>query len=353
MSQDENDTVAETTAVLDGTVVSDDLLNIHEPDATPTRQFSLDQLAAMGFIVPVADPATLRAAFAYRAKMLAAILDPHHDFLYQVTYEERGKLVTKTTTNFDDAKKYCETYKVPYKAAPKKSGVTKLATAFGFEGKIIELRGLPLEPNATYSYCVYEVTHRASGRKEIGQGYYSRTERGQVSEHFAIAMADTRAHSRAVLRLAGFGEVGAEEIMAMETGGAAPPTVRIVPGPPQQARPQLSEHSTASAVAVPAAPSQRVPATAPQAPATAPQAPATARPVPSASVPIPLPSAPVIIEAQVGKLSKLLIAKRGSRDKAIEWLRQHAGCESTRQVREADYTRILSALEAMEDYTQS
>jgi hypothetical protein len=53
---------------------------------------------------------------------------------------------------------------------------------------------------------------------------------GKISKHDVIATADTRAYNRAVLRLSGFGEVSADEVI----GGSMDELPTFVPEPPSQ-----------------------------------------------------------------------------------------------------------------------
>jgi hypothetical protein len=360
MSENEESVVAQEAAASGGSalalhdaevVETSALTNVFENEAPAS--FSLQQLADMGFLVPVADPATLRAAYAFRQKVLASILDPEHDFLFTISYEERGRSQEKITTSYSEAKRFCEAYKTTYKANPKKSGVVKLATAFGIEARIVEQKGLPYDPQATYAWAKYEVRHVKTGKTEVGQGYASVDERpGRVMpKHHCIALADTRAYSRAVLRLAGFGEVGAEEVM---TDGPLPQIVQDTP--PQRAfQPsatnRLPERTTqpvafySDETSVPAA--ERVVAR----PAASAPPVVTAQVVDAPSAPIPMPTnkvGEVITDAQVKKLSTLLMSKLGSKERAIEWLKKNAGVSTTREVRDNDYPKLLNTLEMME-----
>jgi len=362
MSENEDIVVASEAATDGGGALS-----IHDPEIVQTSSltnvfeteapasFTLDQLAEMGFLVPVADPATLRAAYAFRQKVLASILDPEHDFLFTVSFEERGRQTEKITTSYSEAKRFCEIYKTTYKANPKKSGVVKLATAFGIEGRITEQKGLPYDQQATFAWCKYEVRHVKTGKTEIGQGYASVDERpGRVMpKHHCIALADTRAYSRAVLRLAGFGEVGAEEVMA---DGPLPQIVQDAPPHrPHQQHSRLPERASQgvslSEVLRPSQ-EQREPVSRPAIIQTPEPSPATAPTPPIQSAPIPMPQpgrvGDVITDAQIKKLSTLLMSKLGSKDRAIEWLKKNAGVSTTREVRDNDYPKLLNTLEAME-----
>lgn len=331
-------------------VQTSSLTNVFETEhGEGQASFSLQQLADMGFLVPVADPTTLRAAYAFRQKVLASILDPEHDFLFTIGYEERGRSMEKITTSYKEAKRFCEAYKTSYKANPKKSGVMKLATAFGIEARIVEQKGLPYEPQATWAWCKYEVRHIKTGKVEVGQGYASVDERpGRVMpKHHCLALADTRAFSRAVLRIAGFGEVGAEEIVAE---GPLPQIVQDVP--PQR---KLAASTTAPSITFYESSHEAEPvstrASAPTVVASATTASAPASTAASEQPPIPMPTGrlgDVITDAQVKKLSALLMSKLGSKERAIEWLKKNAGVPTTRDVRDNDYPRLLASLDSME-----
>jgi len=363
MSENEENAVVVQEALASGSGA----LALHDPevvqtssltnvlDSEPPASFSLQQLADMGFLVPVADPATLRAAYAFRQKVLASILDPEHDFLFTISYEERGRSQEKVTTSYSEAKRFCEAYKTTYKANPKKSGVVKLATAFGIEARIVEQKGLPYEAQATWAWCKYEVRHVKTGKIEVGQGYASVDERpGRVMpKHHCIALADTRAYSRAVLRLAGFGEVGAEEVM---TDGPLPQIFQDTP--PQRSFQPSQTHRLPERTTQPVSfYSDETSVQAPVRPPTVTVQPAAVQPAAvqqfaeMPNPPIPMPSTKtgeVITDAQIKKLSTLLMSKLGSKERAIEWLKKSAGVSTTREVRDNDYPKLLSALEAME-----
>jgi hypothetical protein len=104
----------------------------------------------------------------------------------------------------------------------------KLASALGIQARRKHVRGLPDDPAAAYSYVVYEASHERTGRSEEGIGWCDRTERaGRISIHDVIATADTRAYNRAVLRLAGFGDVSADEIVGANAIEESPPHAEV------------------------------------------------------------------------------------------------------------------------------
>lgn len=211
-------------------------------------EISADEMAKIGLIVPAVDPAKIRAAFKLKQQLYTAILDPQTDFLYTISFKEaNGQQREYRTTSYADIKKFSDTYKVPYKANPKKSGITKLAAALQIEAKRIKVVGLPDDPKATFSHVEYEAIHMPSGRTAIGIGWCDEDEKGghknsdrKVPRHHVIATADTRGFNRAVLRLAGFGDVSAEEIAAISDGEDGEPVIvdhGSMPAAPPQAKP--------------------------------------------------------------------------------------------------------------------
>lgn len=179
-------------------------------DYTPSGVF-----AEAGLIVPPVSPEQVRSLFKMRQAYYTALLDPAHDFLYSVSYMENGKPREYMTTKLASAESFLVTYKgSEYKARPRKSGVEKLAESLGIQGEIVESRGLPNEKNEDYALVRYKATHVKTGRVAYGVGWCDVRERPTMSRHALIATADSRSFSRAVLRLIGYGEVGAEEILA-------------------------------------------------------------------------------------------------------------------------------------------
>lgn len=182
---------------------------------------AIQTLNDMGFITPIATPEQLRKAFAQKQKLYAAILDPS-DYLYVVELPKSGgkglrQAIFRSREQADKAAKASssENYKPEVRATPKKSGIVKLGRALGIVAHRKAVKGLPEDPNATYSYVVYEAHHKGTGLTEEGVGWCDKSERGgQISTHDCIATADTRAYNRAVLRLSGFGDVSADEIIA-------------------------------------------------------------------------------------------------------------------------------------------
>lgn len=170
-----------------------------------------NDLENLGLILPIASPDQLRAVFAEKQRIYAAILD-QSDYIYSVAYMENGRARQQVYARKKDAEKCAAAYGVEVRASPKKSGVVKLAAALGIEAQRMDVKGLPADPTAAYSSVVYEAVHKRTGRREQGIGWCDTKERPKI--HDVIATADTRAYNRAVLRLAGFGDVSADEIIS-------------------------------------------------------------------------------------------------------------------------------------------
>jgi len=324
--------------------------------APTSRIVTTQQMEDAGIIMPLADPAVIRAANAERQRVLTSILDPDRDFLYSVKYVDRdGKqrqTMVSTRKEADDQAKHVGGV---WSAHPKKSGVLKLAHALGIESKKVETTGLPKDPRATYSSCTYIATHKRTGRQEEGQGYCDKTEKAGMQNHAIISMADTRAYCHAVLRCAGYDNVGAE---SMVTDGIDDDFITIHNTiPVERARPALAS------MAAPRTINDELAATAPPAaeavPAVATPAAATASTTASApaSQPASQPSSPasspastegLITNAQAAELSQLLLAKLGSKDKARGWLMENANVERSLHVREDQIGKLKSMLNALE-----
>ena len=213
------ETVHEVRAKDGGIVLADE-----GSTGAPMAEAALSEvLNNMGFVMPAADPEMIRQAFAYKQRMFAAILD-ENDYLYTVSYQNTrgGKSFTDQliTTDHGYAQDRAKVLNGKVSARPKKSGIVKLARALGIIARPIEISGLPVDPDATYSYVKYEAVHERTGVKEIGIGFCDATERsGRISKHHIITTADTRGYNRAIMRLSGFGEASADEIIAGASEG--------------------------------------------------------------------------------------------------------------------------------------
>jgi hypothetical protein len=326
------------------------------------RVVTTQQIEDAGLMMPIADPAALRAAFAERQRVLTSILDPDRDFLYSVKYKDRdGNDRSVFTNTLAEAKAQVAHLGVGarYDAHPKKSGCLKLAHALGIESRMVETTGLPKDPRANYSSCRYIATHKRTGRQEEGQGYCDSSERAKMKAHAIISMADTRAYCHAVLRCAGYDNVGAEEMELLAIGDPMEVTIQNNM-PVERERPALATQAAPRTivdemkVSAPAATPVTVTS---QGTAEGPGVRVPMGAAPAASVPEPLPPAPppegpgkgdVITNAMAAELSALLLAKLGSRDKARAWLKDNAGVERSIHIREDQIGSVTKKLEALE-----
>ena len=104
-----------------------------------------------------------------------------------------------------------------YVDAPRKSAFRKLARFYGVSTEITE-KTKETHPDGGYTWH-YTVKATAGGVSQDGEGSCTSSEKGGKSEHDTRATAHTRAKSRAISDLIGFGQVSAEEYNAE---GAAP-----------------------------------------------------------------------------------------------------------------------------------
>lgn len=211
--------------------------SLSEPLEPAQEQSTMQMLGDLGFIVPLATPAQLREVFAMKQRLYAAILDPT-DYLYSVSYRDnsRGKDSQRqyVSNSRSEAESVAKKFNGTVSAKPKKAGIVKLARALGI------IAVATLREERTYMgkrgyYVEYEAHHERTGIKERGVGWCDETEKGgYISVHDIIATADTRAYNRAILRLSGFGDVSADEIIAAP-GDNDPPHV---PEPQPQKEPE-------------------------------------------------------------------------------------------------------------------
>jgi len=329
--------------------------NVGADAPAANRIVSTQQIEDAGMMMPLADPAALRAAFAERQRVLTSILDPNRDFVYSVKYVDREnkqrQLMVNTLKEAQEKSAFLEGH---YTAHPKKSGVLKLAHALGIESRMVETTGLPKDTRANYSSCRYIATHKRTGRQEEGQGYCDKTERVNMQNHAIISMADTRAYCHAVLRCAGYDNVGAESMEGLDDADGAVVVIQNTM-PQVRERPALSSQSSPRSLvdelkqAAPAPQGEPVAKTERTAPAAAaPQSPPPDEATtPSADAAI-AGKGDVITNAMAAELSQLLLAKLGSKEKAREWLKDKAGVERSVHVRDDQLGSLKSMLNALE-----
>jgi len=192
--------------------------------AVAEEKSALAEMAAHGMIVPIASPQNLRALYALRQKMYAAILD-ENDYLWVVHYQDTAKGRTfgrqYIAPNRKAAEERAEALNGSVSGNPIKSGIQKLAEALGITTRAIVREERTVRGETGY-YVEYEARHEKTGKIETGVAFCDPSERnGKMSTHDMIATADTRAYNRAVLRLSAFGAVSAEEIVSGNVNDAA------------------------------------------------------------------------------------------------------------------------------------
>lgn len=321
MSDDEN--------VISGELVTEQVTSVD----VEHKSVNVQDLERMGIMMPMADPAALRAAFAYKMRILTSILDPDRDMIYSIRYYDSGGKQKQIIANsLREAKEKAKHLNGSWSAHPKKSGVMKLAHALGIETRLVERTGLPTEPNARFSSCRYVATHKRTGFSAEGQGYCDAQERDK--NHAIISMADTRAYCHAVLRCAGYDQVGAEALDLDNPDDNE--SVTIQPARPEN-MPALPESTGQPSGTVVSAPST----------SARPKEVAAATETPPTSA-APQGRGDVITNAMAAQLSAKLLAKLGSKPKAKDWLVANAGVERTIYVREDQFNKLDSMLDSME-----
>ena len=316
--------------VVEGSVVKED-----HPLAAPAQStITLDQLGNLGFITPIASPEVLRAAFDQRQKMIAAILDPR-DFIYTVPYVENGRQKQQVCNSKEEAEKWSAQYGTRYTANPKKSGVVKLAVALGIEAKRTGCSGLPDDGMANFSYATYVARHTRTGAEAEGVGWCDRAERGgRMSTHDIIAMADTRAYCRAVLRLAGLGDVSADEILGSPDfiGGGTQVVDGPAPTSPPKRPAQAAIQAPVAEVKLEAVVESRVEAE----PETVSQG--------WNLSPGGNDDEILVTQAQAQKLSLLAVEKLGTKEDARKWLNQTFGLSRSTDMPASKYEHAIALL---------
>ncbi len=309
------------------------------------------QIEQLGLLMPLASPAIIRAAFAERQRVLTSILDPERDFLYSVSYTDNGGQQRSKLFDSLEATKNAMTHLgvKKYSAHPRKSGCLKLAQALGIESKCISVVGLPTDPNASYSSCIFVATHKKTGRSEEGQGFCDFKEKPGKA-HVVISMANTRAYCHAVLRCAGYDNVGADEVEGLGWDGGE--IVTIAPYVNGAQAPALVGDTTPVTVTAEIAKATPAPTVAQQAQAiisgaSRPAPTEQMAPKPQTAPAEPLPEG-VITRSMAADLSALLMSKLGSKDKALAWLKTNAGVERSIHVKEDQYATLTVKLNEME-----
>lgn len=220
------------TETVNGEIVDDDA----SPSTSLATIGDIDQtlmgvLKNAGYIVPVALPQELRKASELKQRIYAAILD-ERDYMYSVSWTEDGRAKQFITMNKQEADQTADKFGGAVSAKPKKSGCFKLARALGIVCKPVVREEKTIRGVQGF-YVVYEARHEATGLCEEGIGFCDPTERSRgMSVHDMISTADTRAYNRAILRLSGFGDVSADEVIAGASTLDEESLPDFVPDPP-------------------------------------------------------------------------------------------------------------------------
>jgi len=171
--------------------------------------------AAPGTLLPVLNPGAAREAYQAYLELCQAILVP-----YDKRIVRDGVVVQESDyARIPVRRQVSGRWVTEYVDAPKKSAWRKLARFYGVSTEIVE-KHRETHPDGSYTWH-YTVRASAGGVSTDGEGSCTSTEKGGRSEHETRATAHTRAKSRAISDLIGFGQVSAEEYGTYE--GDLPP----------------------------------------------------------------------------------------------------------------------------------
>ena len=165
-------------------------------------------VVAGGDLLPVLDPAAAKKAYHAYLELCQAILVPYDKRIV----DDRGVVVQESDyarikqTKKDDSGKWI----TEYVDAPKKSAFRKLGKFYGISDEIME-KSKEIHENGTFTYHYTVRAIAPNGVHSDGEGSCSSSEKGGKSEHDTRSTAHTRAKSRAISDLIGFGQVSAEE----------------------------------------------------------------------------------------------------------------------------------------------
>ncbi|MFH2111738.1 MAG: hypothetical protein ABIJ47_10830 [Candidatus Bathyarchaeota archaeon] len=195
--------------------------------------------APRGELLPILDPKAARAAYHAYLELCQAILVP-----YDRRIVKDGVVIQESDyARIPQRKQVDGKWITEYVDAPKKSAWRKLGRFYGVSTMIVE-KNKETHQDGSYTYH-YTVKATAGGVSQDGEGSCTSTEKGGKSEHDTRATAHTRAKSRAISDLIGFGQVSAEEYSSYEDDLPPKPveaTAKAVnPTPPAKAEPQAEK----------------------------------------------------------------------------------------------------------------
>lgn len=158
-------------------------------------------------IMPVLNPEEAQKAYKTYLELCQSVLIPYDDRIV----DERGVVIQESDYARIPQRKKNENgeWVTEYVDSPKKSAFRKLARFYGVSTEILEKQRTVSDGVVTWHYTIRAWQGDVS---TMGEGACSTDERKGMSEHDAKATAQTRAKSRAISDLIGFGQVSAEEM---------------------------------------------------------------------------------------------------------------------------------------------
>ena len=159
-------------------------------------------------LLPILDPQQAKRAYQAYLELCQAILVPYDKRIV----DDRGVVVQESDyarikqSKKDDSGKWI----TEYVDAPKKSAFRKLAKFYGISTEILE-KNKETHDNTSFTHHYTVKAIAPNGVYTTGEGSCTSSEKGGKSEHDTRSTAHTRAKSRAISDLIGFGQVSAEE----------------------------------------------------------------------------------------------------------------------------------------------
>ena len=168
----------------------------------------LSNTGQSGDLLPVLNPEDAKRAYHAYLELCQAILVPYDKRIV----DKRGVVTQESDYARITQKKKDEkgNWITEYVDAPKKSAFRKLSKFYGLSDEIVE-KSKEIHENGTFTYHYTVKAIGPNGVFTTGEGSCSSSEKGGKSEHDTRSTAHTRAKSRAISDLIGFGQVSAEE----------------------------------------------------------------------------------------------------------------------------------------------
>ena len=168
----------------------------------------LTTVQTRGDLLPVLNPADAKRAYQAYLELCQAILVPYDKRIV----DKRGVVTQESDYARIAQKKKDEkgNWITEYVDAPKKSAFRKLSKFYGLSDEIVE-KSKEIHGDGTFTYHYTVKAIGPNGVYTTGEGSCSSSEKGGKSEHDTRSTAHTRAKSRAISDLIGFGQVSAEE----------------------------------------------------------------------------------------------------------------------------------------------